>query len=112
MSENINAALDRAVQLFGINEAVVDGEVRWTYDELGHRVRSFDGELDRLGLAKGDVVAVLAHNSRAHLIAWLGAPRSGRVLNEINTRLSAPEIKYILDDADADRGRRLPRRRS
>lgn len=99
MTENINAALDRAVRLFGKNEAVVDGDVRWTYHELARRVRSFDGELDRLGLAKGDVVAVLALNSPAHLIAWLGAPRSGRVLNEINTRLSTPEIRYILDDS-------------
>lgn len=101
MTENINAALDRAARLFGTNEAVVDGDVRWTYDELDRRVRSFDGELDRLGLAKGDVVAVLALNSRAHLIAWLGAPRSGRVLNEINTRLSTPEIRYILEDSSS-----------
>ncbi|WP_314037468.1 long-chain fatty acid--CoA ligase [Dietzia sp. CH92] len=101
MTENINAALDRAARLFGKNEAVVDGDVRWTYDELDRRVRAFDGELDRLGLMKGDVVGVLALNSAAHLIAWLGAPRSGRVLNEINTRLSTPEIRYILDDSAA-----------
>lgn len=101
MTEIVSAALDRAARLFGRNEAVVDGDVRWTYRELDRRVRSFDGELDALGLVKGDVVGVLALNSWAHLIAWLGAPRSGRVLNEINTRLSPAEARFIVDDSSA-----------
>ena len=99
MTETISAALERATRLFGSGEAVVDGEVRWTYAELGRRVRSFDGELDGQGLAPGDVVGVLALNSWAHLVAWLGVPRSGRVLNEINTRLSAAEARFIVDDS-------------
>ncbi|WP_068402122.1 long-chain-fatty-acid--CoA ligase [Kribbia dieselivorans] len=101
LNENIASALDRGVALFGTNEAVVDGQTRWTYAELGRRVRSFDGALDSFGLAKGDVVGVLALNSSAHLLAWLGVPRSGRVLNEINTRLSAAELAFIIDDSSA-----------
>ncbi|MFC3241233.1 AMP-binding protein [Gordonia humi] len=97
--ENIAAALDRAEQLFGDAEAVVDGDLRWTYAELAQRVRSFDGALDGFGLAKGDVVGMLAHNSAAHVVAWLGVPRSGRVLNEINTRLAPAELAFIIDDS-------------
>lgn len=99
LNENIASALDRGVALFGTNEAVIDGQTRWTYAELGRQVRSFDGALDSFGLAKGDVVGVLALNSSAHLLAWLGVPRSGRVLNEINTRLSAAELAFIIDDS-------------
>lgn len=99
MNENISSALTRAVTVFGGREAVVDGDVRWTYRDLDRRVRAFDAELDDLGLAHGDVVGVLAKNSRAHLVAWLGVPRSGRVLNELNTRLSSAELEFILDDS-------------
>ncbi|MFD6860458.1 long-chain-fatty-acid--CoA ligase [Rhodococcus sp. NPDC060086] len=99
MNENISSALDRAARLFGSREAVVDGNIRWTYRELGRYVSAFDAALDGFRLTEGDVVAVLAKNSRAHLVAWLGVPRSGRVLNELNTRLSTPEIELILDDS-------------
>lgn len=99
MNENISSALDRAVRLFGSREAVVDGKIRWTYRDLGRYVSAFDAALDGFGLTDGDVVAVLAKNSRAHLVAWLGVPRSGRVLNELNTRLSPSEVEFILDDS-------------
>lgn len=99
--DNIGAALDRAAAFFATSEAVIDGNLRWTYAELDRRVRSFDGSLDSLGLSKGDVVGVLALNSVAHLVAWFGVPRSGRVLNEINTRLAPAELAFLIDDSEA-----------
>lgn len=99
IDENISSALERAAAIAPDREAMVDGDHRWTYAELHRRIGSFDGSLDELGLAKGDVVGVLAHNSRAHLVAWLGVPRSGRVLNEVNTRLSPAEVRFIVDDS-------------
>ncbi|WP_040801022.1 long-chain-fatty-acid--CoA ligase [Nocardia higoensis] len=101
MNENISAALNRAVALFGDRDAMVDGDIRWTYRDLDRYVGAFDAALDDFGLDQGDVVGVLAKNSRAHLVAWLGVPRSGRVLNEINTRLSPAEVEFILDDSAA-----------
>jgi long-chain acyl-CoA synthetase len=117
MSEHLGAALERAGQLFGAREAVVDGDLRWTYKELSARVAGFDASLDELGLADGDVVAVLAQNSAAHLVMWLAVPRSGRVLNDLNVRLAPAELEFILrdcrarmlvvDDAYAEIGRSL-----
>src|SRR5690606_1915349 len=100
MNQNISAALNRAVALFGDREAMVDGDTRWTYRDLDRYVKSFDAALDDFGLGAGDVVGVLAKNSKAHLVAWLGIPRSGRVLNELNTRLSVAELEFILDDSE------------
>ncbi|MFC0315915.1 long-chain-fatty-acid--CoA ligase [Gordonia phosphorivorans] len=99
MQENIGSALTRAARFFGDHTALVDGSHRWTYRDLSARVESFNAALDELGLTPGDVVGVLTKNSRAHLVAWLGVPRYGRVLNEINTRLSPAEIAYIVDDS-------------
>jgi long-chain acyl-CoA synthetase len=62
-------------------------------------VAGFDASLDELELAPGDVVGVLALNSAAHLVAWLGIPRSGRVLNDLNFRLAPAELEFILSDS-------------
>ena len=101
MSENLGAALERAGRLFADREAVVVGETRWTYGDLRRRVAGFDAALDELGLAAGDVVGVLGLNSVAHLVAWLGIPRSGRVLNDLNIRLAPAELEFILGDSAA-----------
>jgi len=101
VSENLGAALERAARLDGGAEAVVEGDTRWTYGELRGRVASFDAALDDLGLAQGDVVAVLALNSAAHLVTWLAVPRSGRVLNDLNFRLAPAELEFILGDSGA-----------
>ncbi len=101
MSDNVAAALDRGAALFGDHEAVVDGELRWTYRELQQRVAGFDAALDALGLEAGDVVAVLSANSAAHLVAWLAIPRSGRVFNDLNIRLAVGELEFIITDSGA-----------
>ncbi|WP_375003500.1 long-chain fatty acid--CoA ligase [Aeromicrobium sp. CTD01-1L150] len=99
MSENLNAPLERAALLHGDRIAVVDGDRRWTYRQLRDQVAAFDAGLDRLGLEQGDVVGLLALNSAEHLMAWLGVPRSGRVLNDLNVRLAPSEMAFILDDS-------------
>jgi long-chain acyl-CoA synthetase len=101
MSETVGAPLERAARLYPEREAVVDGELRWSYGELRRRVAAFDSALDGLGLATGDVVGVLGLNSAAHLVAWLAVPRSGRVLNDLNVRLAPAELEFILGDSGA-----------
>jgi long-chain acyl-CoA synthetase len=101
MSENVGAALERAGKLFAEREAVVDGRLRWSYRVLRRRVAAFDAALDGLGLARGDVVAVLGLNSAFHFVAWLGIPRSGRVTCGLNVRLAPAELAFILRDSGA-----------
>jgi acyl-CoA synthetase (AMP-forming)/AMP-acid ligase II len=101
MSETLGATLERPLKLFADREAVIDGDERWTYRELGRRVAAFDSGLTELGLTAGDVVGVLGMNSAAHLVAWLAIPRSGRVLNDLNVRLAPAELTFILNDCSA-----------
>ncbi len=74
--------------------------VRLTYLEMADRVRALSAELDRLGAAKGQRIAVLAENSSAWIVAFLAAMASGLVAVPLATRLSTDELDVLLDDAD------------
>ncbi len=100
MNGNLSWALERAVRLEPDKVAVIDGERRLTYRELDERVSGLDAGLARLGVADGDVVGVLSLNSHQHLECWLGIPRGGAVLNDLNIRLAPAELQFILQDAD------------
>ncbi len=57
--------------------------------------------LDALGIAQGERVAMVTHNSARLLTAFFGVSGSGRVLVPINFRLVAAEIQYIIDHCGA-----------
>ena len=99
--ESLADVLGRSAALHGSRTAVIDGDRRITYSELERRVAGLGGGLQRLGVGRGGVVAVLALNSLPHLECWLGIPRSGAVLNDLNYRLAPAELAFILADCDA-----------
>lgn len=98
---NLGSTLARAARLNPSREAVIDGEIRFDYATLERRVAGLGGGLLGLGLQAGDVVAVLSLNSHRHLECWLGIPRVGLVLNELNFRLAPSELAFILTDCEA-----------
>jgi fatty-acyl-CoA synthase len=91
--------LSRARVVHSERTALVDGEVRRTYAELAVRCERLAGALARLGVDPGDRVSVLAPNTGVALEAHFGVPWAGAVLNALNTRLSAPELAYIVGHA-------------
>ena len=101
VERGLGQALDRAAALFGARTAVVDGDRRLTYAQLAGRVAGLGGGLRELGVAPGGVVAVLALNSLEHLECWLGIPRCGAVLNDLNFRLAPAELEFVLADCGA-----------
>ncbi|MDT0479462.1 acyl--CoA ligase family protein [Streptomyces doebereineriae] len=91
--------LDRSAAVFPERTAVIDGDRRFTYAQLHDRCRRLAGVL--APLANGDPVAVLAPNTHIMLEAHYGAPWAGAPLVTINTRLSAPEVRYILEHSES-----------
>lgn len=95
-------ALNRALTVHPDGEALVEGDLRLDYAQWGRRVRGLGAGLRRqLGLAPGDVVAVLAQNSHRHLECFMGIPPSGLVINDLNFRLALPELEFIVQDCAA-----------
>ena len=93
--------LRRSTAVFPDKTAVVYNDTRYTYRELNQRVNRLASALQNIGVAKGDRVAFLCPNIPPMLEAHYGVPLAGGILVAINTRLSPPEIAYILNHSGA-----------
>ncbi|MEI2671483.1 MAG: AMP-binding protein [Marmoricola sp.] len=63
--------------------------------------RAQAARLDQLGIGVGDRVAYVSQNSGRLLTAFFGVCGSGRVIVPINFRLSAEEVRYIIEHSGA-----------
>src|SRR5256885_9235991 len=91
----------RARKLYGDREAVVDGDLRLTYEEFLARCDRWSATLQSLGVTKGDRVAYIAPNTHAQLESFYAVPQIGAVLVPINYRLSAGEFEFIINHSGA-----------
>jgi acyl-CoA synthetase (AMP-forming)/AMP-acid ligase II len=92
--------LQRAASARPDEVATVCGGRRRTFAEVADRVARGAGALRELGVQRGDRVGVLALNSDRYVEAHMAVPWAGAVINPVNTRWSAAEIAYSLDDCD------------
>jgi fatty-acyl-CoA synthase len=95
------AFLERSAVVHGDRTAVVHEGATTTYADLGDRARRLAGALAAAGVEPGDRVAVLAPNVPVALEAHFGVPMAGAVLVALNTRLSAGELRGIVEHAGA-----------
>lgn len=89
-------ALDAAAERFGDDEAVVDGEVRWSFARLRHEADTVARALLASGVGPGDRVALWAPNSARWMAASFGVYRAGAVLVPVNTRFKGDEAAHVL----------------
>lgn len=93
--------LHRAAHIFGDRIAIIEKERQFTYREFYARARRLADALQKRGIQKGDVVAIMARNTPALLEAHYAVPMLGAVLNPINVRLDARAIAFCLDHGEA-----------
>jgi long-chain acyl-CoA synthetase len=79
--------------------AIEFDDERWTHAELDALANRFAHWFQRAGLVPGDRVSLLFGNDPLMIGAYFGAFRSGLVANPINTRLTPPEVAYVLNHA-------------
>lgn len=73
---------------------------RFTYSELNARAERAAAFLsDRLGLAKGDRVGLLAHNRVEYVDLFFATAKTGIILVPLGTRLTPRELAFIAQDA-------------
>lgn len=87
----------RSRSLYADREALVDGDLRLTYEQLFDRCDRWSSALQGLGVAKGDRVAYIAPNTHSQLESFYAVPQAGAVLVPINYRLTTDDFVYIVN---------------
>src|SRR5437764_6904639 len=113
-SSTITAAAGKAVDAPTLTEALrrtaanhpeivavrwPDDSVSLTWSELLRRVDAVAGGLAKLGVTRGDVVAIMLANRPEFHIADLAAARLGATPFSIYATYPAGEIRYLITDA-------------
>ena len=79
-------------------EALIYGDRVFTFEQMNLRVNRLANSLLALGVKKGDRVGLLMNNSNYFLESYFAVSKIGAVLVPLNTRLSVPELEFILQD--------------
>ncbi|MBW2408966.1 MAG: fatty acid--CoA ligase [Deltaproteobacteria bacterium] len=82
-------------------EIVYSDKLRYNYRTLNDRIHRLAGGLEKLDVRPGDTVAVFDYDSNRYLECFFAIPMMGAVLQTINWRLSADQILYTINHAEA-----------
>ncbi|MBS2035867.1 AMP-binding protein [bacterium] len=72
-----------------------------TFAQLQHRVEHVAGALHRLGIERGDRVAVWLNNRQEWIELQFALARLGAILVTVNTAFRTPELEYLLEQCGA-----------
>ena len=95
------AALDRAVALWGEREAMLVAGRRLSFAGFAAEVAVVAANLRRLGVRRGEHVAICMGNCAEWAVAFFAAASIGAVTVPVNTRFKPPELDYCLRQSDA-----------
>jgi fatty-acyl-CoA synthase len=82
-------------------EIVYAEKSRYNYIRLHERIHRLAAGLEHYGIRPGDTVAVFDYDSHRYLECFFAIPMMGAVLQTVNWRLSADQILYTLNHAEA-----------
>ena len=93
--------LERAKDIYPNYEALIYEDRNYTWLEIYKRCTRFASALEKIGIAEGDTVSVMAFNTPEIFEAHYSVPMTGAILNTINSRLDAKTVAYIIDHSEA-----------
>ncbi len=92
--------VERNARLYPNKSAIIiPGDRTCTFLELQERVYRLANALSRLGVKKGDRVAILAENCFEYPEMYLAIGKIGGVVTPLNFRFAAPEIEHLINDS-------------
>jgi acyl-CoA synthetase (AMP-forming)/AMP-acid ligase II len=94
-------ALDNVAQQYPQRDALVLGDARDSYSELGKRVDSLAAGLSQLGIGRNDNVGILLPVCRENLYAFFALAKLGAPFVPVSLELRAYEVRHILGDSEA-----------
>jgi len=98
---NIGHTLSQSARIFPDRLALVYGRQTSTYARFNQRTNRLANALHRLGLSRGDHVALIMYNCPEMLEALYACFKLGCVAVPINFRLHPKEFAFIIDHSEA-----------
>lgn len=98
---NLSSLLEHTAQEHPDRTALVFGDTRLTYGALRARSEAVADRLRRLGIGRGDKVALACPNVPDYPAAYFGILRLGAVVVPLNVLLRPQEVAYHLADSRA-----------
>jgi fatty-acyl-CoA synthase len=97
----VGQVLERGAAQVPNKTAVVDGELRKTYDELNRITDALAAALADIGLKKGDRAAIYMKNSFELMVAFYALQKLGVIAVWVNAIYRKNESEFILNNSEA-----------
>jgi len=103
LTHTIGGLLDDMARRFPDNEALVYHErnLRYSYTQFNEECRRVAKGLLRLGIKKGDNIAIWAYNVPEWVLLQFASAKIGAILVTVNTSYKSAELEYILSQSDS-----------
>lgn len=101
--QTIPDLVEQAAARFGPSQAIVDGDIDWSFKDLLEHVEQMAQALLASGVIHGERVGIWAPNIWEWAVAALGVHQIGGVLVPINTRFRGREAGYVIQRANVKR---------
>jgi fatty-acyl-CoA synthase len=103
LTHTVGGLLDDMAQRFPDNEALVYPErgLRYTYRQFNDICSQVAKGLLRIGIKKGDNIAIWAYNVPEWVILQFASAKIGAILVTVNTSYKSAELEYILNQSDS-----------
>lgn len=98
---NLVRLIEDAAQNFAQKPVLISENQRINYNQLNCSVNAVAHFLKRLGLAKGDKVALMLPNIPEFVYCYFAAAKLGAITVPLNTAATAHELSYLLENSDA-----------
>ncbi len=104
LTHTVGSLLDDMARRFPDNEALIYHErgLRYTYKQFNDACRQIAKGLLRLGIKKGDNIAIWAYNVPEWVLLQFASAKIGAILVTVNTSYKSAELEYILEQSDSN----------
>jgi len=98
---NIRELLEQQTERYTDKIFLYYKDEKITFQDFNVAVNKISNGLKQIGVAKGDMTAIMIPNSPVFLYSWMGINKIGAVEVPINLALKEDEVKYILQHSEA-----------
>ncbi|MFH1481029.1 MAG: AMP-binding protein [Pseudomonadota bacterium] len=93
--------IDQVAGIYSDKEALVFQDLRLSFRDLQEKTNQLARGLLKIGVKKGDKVAIFMGNRAEWVYTRFAVPKIGAVLVPVNIRYKTHELEYILENSDA-----------